>query len=130
VKSVQVMLYGSLAKTGHGHGTDVAVALGLTGADPVTFDVSCINSTIDDIRKDKTLRLGGTQAIPFDYDADIRFLMQESLPYHPNALTFLCVLDNEESIAETYYSVGGGFVEQEGDTGRKKQLADLPFPVD
>lgn len=130
VQSVQVMLYGSLAKTGHGHGTDVAVALGLTGADPVTFDVERIHSTIEQIREAKTLSLGGKQSVAFDYDRDIQFLMLEALPYHPNALTFVCVLDNGEAIAETYYSVGGGFVEQEGDNDRKKQVADLPFPID
>lgn len=57
VEQIKVLLYGSLAKTGVGHGTDIAILLGLTGADPVTFDVNAIDSTIASIKQDQVLSL-------------------------------------------------------------------------
>src|SRR5678809_1222515 len=84
VKSLEVLLYGSLAKTGKGHGTDIAVQLGLSGDDPVTFDVNRIDFKINDIKNSKKLVLNGTHEIGFDPLEDIEFLMNESLPYHPN----------------------------------------------
>jgi len=128
--SLKVLLYGSLAKTGHGHGTDIAVILGLFGADPVTFDVNAINSTIEDIKTRRKLLAGGSREIDFNPATDIEFLMSESLPYHPNALTFLCSFNNGDSIAETYYSIGGGFVVKEGEEGNNGSQVELPFPVD
>src|SRR4030095_1846707 len=98
---------GSLAKTGHGHGTDVAVQLGLSGYDPVTFDVGSIGARINDICAMKKILLGGLHEIDFDPREDIEFLITESLPYHPNALTFSAHLTNGTDILETYYSVGG-----------------------
>jgi len=130
IEGVQVMLYGSLAKTGHGHGTDVAVALGLMGADPVTFDVEKIYPAIDAIKASGSIQVAGAKTIPFDYKKDIRFLMNESLPYHPNALTFLYRLKNGEDTAATYYSVGGGFVEKEGAKDSANSAVELPFPID
>ncbi len=111
--AVRVLLYGSLAKTGKGHGTDIAVQLGLSGDDPVTFDVHLIDAKMDDIRSMKKLLLQGKHEIDFDPAEDIEFLMTESLPYHPNALTFLAAFHDGDSVAETWYSVGGGFVEKE-----------------
>ncbi len=130
ITSLSVLLYGSLAKTGHGHGTDVAVMLGLCGEDPVTFDVNKIDSTIAELNAEKRMLLAKEKYIPFDPQKDVVFLMNESLPYHPNALTFLCNLSNGESIAETYYSIGGGFVEQEGISTESQSTAELYFPVD
>lgn len=130
VAGVRVLLYGSLAKTGHGHGTDIAVALGLIGADPVTFDVNAIQTTIEAIKSSGELNLGNARLTPFDYHQDIDFLMTESLPYHPNALTFLATLNDGRAFAETYYSVGGGFVEKEGASANAAEQVELPFPVD
>lgn len=130
VTRVEVLLYGSLAKTGVGHGTDIAVQLGLCGEDPVTFDVDYITPKMNDIRTMKKLVLAGRHEIDFDPAEDIEFLFQESLPYHPNALTFLVELINGDKIAETYYSVGGGFVQQEGETNSASSNVVLPFPID
>lgn len=130
VKSVQVLLYGSLAKTGKGHGTDVAVILGLNGEDPVTFDVNQIGPRIMEIGATKKMMLGLEKEIDFDPAADVVFLMNESLPQHPNAVTFLCSFDNGDEIAETYYSIGGGFVIKEGETGGGANEVELPFPID
>ena len=130
VVRLEVLLYGSLAKTGIGHGTDIAIQLGLAGEDPVTFDVNSINARINDIKLMKKLVLGARHEIDFDPKEDIEFLFSESLPFHPNALTFLVELKNGDTIAETYYSIGGGFVQKEGalalDTS---STIDLPFPV-
>jgi L-serine dehydratase len=129
VISIEVLLYGSLAKTGIGHGTDVAVQLGLSGDDPVTFDVNNIPAKIADIKAMNKLLLAGLHEIDFNPAEDIEFLFAESLPFHPNALTFLVKLDDGNTIAETYYSIGGGFVVKEGEEKDSKNEITLPFPV-
>ncbi len=129
VQNIEVLLYGSLAKTGVGHGTDVAVQLGLCGEDPVTFDVNLITPKMNDIKAMKKLLLHGRHEIDFDPAGDIEFLFTESLPFHPNALTFLVRLYDGVSFAETYYSVGGGFVVKEGETNGTAQQVTLPFPI-
>ena len=137
VQSLEILLYGSLAKTGVGHGTDIAVQLGLSGEDPVTFDVNNITAKINDIKAMKKILLAGKHEIDFDPNEDIEFLFSETLPYHPNALTFLAAFKNGEHIAETYYSIGGGFVTKEIISEEKTQWADgsapseiiLPFPI-
>jgi len=130
VVQIKILLYGSLAKTGKGHGTDVAVLLGLSGEDPVTCDVTQINNKVDNIKRSKTLSLNGTKQISFHNDEDLLFLFQESLPFHPNAVTFQAFLSNGRAISETYYSVGGGFVVKEGESGQQKAEVELPFPID
>lgn len=129
VKELRVLLYGSLAKTGVGHGTDIAVQLGLCGEDPVSFGVNNIDARISDIRTMKKLILSGKHEIDFDPAEDIEFLMSESLPFHPNALSFLVTLQNENSFAETFYSVGGGFVIKEGESEAATSGVSLPFPI-
>ena len=129
VAAIRVLLYGSLAKTGVGHGTDIAVQLGLSGDDPVTFDVNNIDAKIADIRQMKKILLAGKHEIDFNAVEDIEFLMSESLPFHPNALSFLVTLRNGDDFAETFYSVGGGFVVKEGEHGNSKSEINLPFPI-
>ncbi|WP_140937113.1 L-serine ammonia-lyase [Sphingobacterium lumbrici] len=130
VEQVNVLLYGSLAKTGVGHGTDIAVLLGLSGDDPVTFEVSQVMPKIEQIRSSKTLLLAGEHQIDFSYVDHLLFLYHESLPFHPNALTFQAFLKDGKAISETYYSIGGGFVIQENDSQSVLSEIDLPFPVD
>lgn len=129
VIAVEVLLYGSLAKTGIGHGTDVAIQLGLSGDDPVSFDVNSITSKINDIRIKKKLVLNGKHEIDFDPQEDIEFLYNESLPYHPNAMTLMASFKDGNRIAETYYSIGGGFVQQEGQHATAASGVSLPFPI-
>lgn len=129
VSSLKVLLYGSLAKTGRGHGTDVAVQLGLSGEDPETFVVENITDSILTIATRKQLQLQGHHPITFHPQEDIVFRMSESLPYHPNALTFSAVLQDGSRIEETYYSVGGGFVQQEGKENNGGNTIQLPFPI-
>jgi L-serine dehydratase len=128
LKHLQVLLYGSLAKTGLGHGTDIAIQLGLAGYDPVIIDTAMIPSVISKIKEDHNL--GPALPISFDPDVDIQFLTRESLPYHPNALSFLADFHSKDSVAATYYSIGGGFIEQESGPSAEKKTAQLPFPID
>jgi L-serine dehydratase len=130
VSSVRVLLYGSLAKTGIGHGTDIAVQLGLCDDDPVTFDVNAIAPKIADIASMKLLVLAGKHEIDFDPREDIEFLTTESLPYHPNALTFLASFTDGREIAETFYSIGGGFIKKEDEPVLVRKGIELPFPID
>lgn len=129
VASMEILLYSSLAKTGKGHGTDIAVQLGLCGYDPETFDVNLISEKIDIIKDQKKLFLNSVYEIEFDPKEDIEFLKNESLPYHPNALTFIAVLKNGDHFSETYYSIGGGFVKKEGEEMNDDDEVNLPFPI-
>ena len=128
--SLQVLLYGSLAKTGKGHGTDIAVQMGLLSEDPVTTDVSLIFTKIKTIEDTEKIRVGGNKGLHFSPTEDIIFLMNEVLPFHPNGLSFLAAFEGGENISETYYSVGGGFVVKEGGNASASQtIPDLPFPI-
>lgn len=129
ITGVRVLLYGSLAKTGIGHGTDIAVQLGLSGEDPVVCDVSLIHAQVADIAKMNRLLLDGRHEIVFDPREDIEFFISESLPYHPNGLTFLAYTNKGEEFSQTYFSVGGGFVVMENETASDRNSVQLPFPV-
>jgi len=126
---VKILLYGSLAKTGIGHGTDLAVLLGLSGDDPVTCPVNEVIPKVAAIKEGQRLRLAGSHDISFRFSEDLLFLYGESLPFHPNAVTFQAFLMDGTAVSETYYSVGGGFVVCEGAIGETWTDVDLPFPV-
>ena len=130
VQDVQVFLYGSLAKTGKGHGTDIAVMMGLMGADPVHFPVESVAAVIQKVKDSSKLPLQGTHPINFDLATHIQFLVNETLPFHPNGMSFLITLDNGETFSETYYSIGGGFVVKEGDQHPSGKKVELPFAID
>jgi L-serine dehydratase len=126
---IQVNLYGSLAKTGKGHGTDIAVQLGLSGEDPETMNVSELSDKIAHIASSQQLRLGNKNIIKFSPADHIVFLYTESLPFHPNALSFLAKTKSGNHLSETYYSIGGGFITQEGETKGKVGDVVLPFHI-
>lgn len=129
--SLQIKLYGSLAKTGKGHGTDVALMMGLTGADPVNCDIEQIEPTVKLVSQHKTLRLSGQHDVPFDPAQDIFFLQEQMLAFHPNGLTFVAQLTDGSQITETWFSVGGGFVMQENEQGKPPgSPVKLPFPIE
>jgi L-serine dehydratase len=129
VTRVRADLYGSLAKTGRGHGTDLAVVLGLAGEDPVACDTGRLHEQVEAVRAAGALRLGGGRAVAFQPAADIVFHTRTTLPFHPNGLTFTAALDDGTAHAETYYSVGGGFVVQEGAASADRHVEPPPFPV-
>jgi L-serine dehydratase len=130
IDAVQVELYGSLAKTGRGHMTDMAVMLGLSNADPETCDTTAIPAQIEAIRRSRTLPLGGRRPVRFDPAADCRFNSRISLPQHPNGLTFTAILADGSTVAETYFSIGGGFIVEEGESGDGPSSVTLPFPIE
>ncbi|HNP48524.1 MAG TPA: L-serine ammonia-lyase [Bacteroidia bacterium] len=130
VQAITVHLYGSLAKTGRGHGTDIAVELGLCDFDPVTFDVNRITPMINEIAREKKLHLAGQVHIDFNPEKDLVFHHSESLPYHPNAMMFSVRLKDNSVLEEIYYSVGGGFVVKDGEVpGQSTTRVTLKFPV-
>lgn len=129
VFAIEILLFGSLAKTGVGHGTDIAVQLGLSGEDPVLFDVNSLNSKISSIHSKHLLMLSGKHEIKFIPSEDIKFLYKESLPFHPNAISFLAKINNGFDVAVTYYSIGGGFVIKEGEIPNAALTKQLPFSI-
>jgi L-serine dehydratase len=129
VTEVFVDLYGSLAKTGIGHGTDVAVQLGLQDADPTTIPVEDINPTIRKIAKDHRLLLSGERAIAFDPSVHIRFHPERSLDFHPNGLSFSAHTPTTE-FSETYFSIGGGFIVRDGAILHESTHLQLPHPIE
>ena len=129
VEGIRIELYGSLSLTGRGHATDLALMLGLNGLYPETFPIDLIAPTIDQIKESKTLILQGQNAIPFDPETDIVFL-KEFLPYHANGMKFQASLLGA-TIESVYYSIGGGFVQQESmPLDLEEDLKSFPFPIE
>jgi L-serine dehydratase len=114
---VRVDLYGSLALTGRGHATDKAVLLGLSGQLPDSVDPEQVEELIAGTRSNARLALAGQVEIRFQESEDLVFHMTEALPTHPNGMRLLA-RDAVGTVlaAETYYSVGGGFIVREGQT--------------
>ena len=129
VGAVLVELYGSLAKTGKGHGTDLAVLLGLNGDDPVTIPVEAVSENIQKIESTKTIMLAGKKHLEFDPDLDIVFQYDQTLDYHANGMTFRAFYLDGTGVSQTYYSVGGGFVVKEGEENKFSDTV-LPCPID
>jgi iron-sulfur-dependent L-serine dehydratase beta subunit len=112
VKSIQVLLYGSLAKTGKGHGTAMAVMMGLMEEDPITTNTDLIEPSIAAIKINKKIVIDKRVSIEFDLDNDLLFLKDKLLPHHPNGLEFIVTIGAEKH-TYTYYSIGGGFIEEQ-----------------
>ncbi len=112
INALHIYLYGSLAKTGKGHGTDTAILMGLQGEDPVTTDTRLIAQKVQNIKDTQHILLDGVHEIAFNYNDHLVFLKDKSLPYHPNAMQFVVELKDTVK-TYTYYSVGGGFIETE-----------------
>ncbi len=116
VGRVKAELYGSLALTGMGHGTDRAVLLGLTGEKPEEVDPAKIDAIVSTIRGTKTLNLFGTREVAFEERRDLLFHHDLLLPGHPNAMRFSAFDEAGGLLAsDVYYSVGGGFIVKEGE---------------
>ena len=130
---IKIDLYGSLALTGKGHGTDLAVMLGLIGETPDGVDPNQVISIIENIRSEKQLNLLGKHIIVFDEAKDLLFHMEHQLPYHPNGMRFTLYNDKKrELLSLVYYSVGGGFVvDHESASHNDKVIKNqhqLPYP--
>lgn len=113
---VGVQLYGSLALTGRGHCTDVAVLSGLEGNLPDTVLPAQIEAILRRVRETGQLRLAGEHSVPLDESLDILFLDDQTLPLHPNGMRFTALdEDGQRLITEEFYSIGGGFITRGGE---------------
>ncbi|MGZ5197352.1 MAG: serine dehydratase beta chain, partial [Kaistella sp.] len=110
VKEIFVEFFGSLAKTGIGHGTDIAGMLGLSGENFKLIDTSLIDSKIEAIKSTNQINLGGESVIPFIYGHHLILNRQRSLEFHPNGMIFKAIFENGNEITQDYYSIGGGFI--------------------
>lgn len=109
-------LYGSLAATGKGHGTDLAVILGFTGEDPETVDVDSVQETISRIKSTGKLPVGWGGELAFDAKRDLDFKRLKPLPLHPNGMHFTAIdVSGNVVHEEIYYSLGGGFIATEAE---------------
>jgi L-serine dehydratase len=123
VVRVTIDFFGSLAKTGTGHGTNMAAVMGLSGEDYLTTDTSTIRERYKAIKDSGRLHLAGQQSIPFEI-----VLHPDPLPFHPNGMRFTFFFNEGAPFRDTFYSVGGGFVVREGETVIDHRTP-LPFPI-
>jgi L-serine dehydratase len=130
VARIRVTLFGSLAFTGHGHGTDKAVLLGLSGELPEQVDPDKIDEILHKIRANSCVLLSGGHRIEFNEKTDLVFNMFESLPHHTNGMSF-AAFDTQGKLLEerSYYSVGGGFVVNQDEAAMDRIVRDkTPLP--
>ncbi len=131
VLEISVELYGSLSLTGKGHATDIAVMLGLSGFDPVTYPIENIEQEIDFINSENKLKLNGELEVPFFPNQNIIF-NRKFLEFHPNGMTFRATLKDGSKKSSSFYSIGGGFTVKKERKRRKIKMAkfaQFPFPV-
>jgi L-serine dehydratase len=136
VDRVRAELFGSLGATGHGHGSENAVLLGLEGEDPETVDTEAGPARAAAVRDRRRIRLAGRREIDFCPDTDLVLHRRRSLPFHPNGMTFTawhCPVDGDPVVVaeQTYYSIGGGFVLDDGGSGKPELRPDptrVPYP--
>lgn len=128
---VKIELYGSLALTGKGHGTDKAILNGLENQEPDTVIPESMVPRMHEIIETKTLNLAASKPIHFDPTSDFLFLQKELLPLHTNGMRF-SAFDAQDAllISQVYYSIGGGFITTEEDfhkTTTEKNPPPFPF---
>lgn len=129
VVRVRTDLFGSLAKTGHGHGTGVAVILALSGEDYRTCSTVGVEDRAKAIASSGAITLGGEREIDFNHVTDLVFHMDTRLDYHTNGIRFTATLDDGSEREETYFSVGGGFVVQENQEPSEHRSVELPYQI-
>ncbi|MEW6432022.1 MAG: L-serine ammonia-lyase [Myxococcota bacterium] len=132
VTRVKLELFGSLAFTGKGHGSDVALMLGLEGEDPRTVDIDTVRPRVDAIVKAGRVRLRGAHEVAFSPKEDLVFHRREKLPMHSNGMRFTAFeAGGAQVLQRVYYSVGGGFVVNgEGlpEEGAVRDAVSVPYP--
>ncbi len=132
VGSITIELFGSLAMTGHGHATDIALLLGLQGSAPEEVDPNAVESQIANIRETGSIRLLSRRQIPFSEERHLLFLKGKRLPFHSNAMRFSALdVRGREITSEIYYSVGGGFIVRHDEmlqSSETPKSSQVPFP--
>ncbi len=136
-QSVTAELYGSLALTGKGHGTDRAVLLGLLGEEAATIDPDTVEGKLAAVAERRSLALLGSRAVPFTPERNLLFRNETMLPpgahtEHPNGMRFTaCNAEGETLRTEIYFSIGGGFIVRDGEDLLRTPMmttAPLPYP--
>ena len=123
-----ITLYGSLAKTGKGHKTDLAILCGLVGLDYQNLDEKAFEELVNNAKKLHYIKTSNKTTLIFDYQNNIIFNFNQILPFHPNGLS-ANVYSNEKIIYTTsYYSVGGGFILKEGEKTNIDYRKPSEFP--
>jgi L-serine dehydratase len=129
VVEVKAELYGSLALTGIGHATDKAVLLGLMGETPQDVVPTAVDQQLADAEAAGQLKLLGVHAVPFRRATHLVFHMSESLPEHPNGMRFTLTRKDGSTVSKVYYSVGGGFIREEGEeAAAAAATVAVPYP--
>ncbi len=131
---VQVDLYGSLALTGLGHGTDRAVLLGLAGNEPASIDPAAIEGTVAAIRASRRMELAGKRGLEFEEARDVVFHRDQMFPpeaqtRHPNGLRFTAFDPAGSILVErTFFSIGGGFIVEDAAADKPSDDPEIPLP--
>ena len=124
-------LYGSLAYTGEGHGTIRAVLCGLLGMVPATYDREAASEALRLLSENGTVRLPNGRLVGLSPNA-VTLQKGVKLPAHPNGMSFfLADGDGNELVAESYYSIGGGFVltaDELAAGSRDPAQEEVPYP--
>ncbi|PIE50871.1 MAG: L-serine ammonia-lyase [Flavobacteriales bacterium] len=128
VEEVFIEFFGSLAKTGIGHGTDIAGMLGIEGEDYITIDTNAIDEKIAQIKQTEKIKIGGQKEVPFIQGKHLVLNMKENLDFHPNGMIFKAKFSNGEELIQDYYSVGGGFVATKDENSIEKKAITTPYP--
>ncbi|PCI51267.1 MAG: L-serine ammonia-lyase [Alphaproteobacteria bacterium] len=134
IDKIHIDVYGSLALTGMGHGTDIALLLGLMGHAPDVIDPDIIEDVVAQARMAGKINLLGKATISFDGSTDMPFRMEALLPHHTNGLGFQAFDQKGDLLSrDNYYSVGGGFVVSEAEMGKNtpdQEQHPVPYPFD
>ncbi|HEX4858138.1 MAG TPA: L-serine ammonia-lyase [Usitatibacteraceae bacterium] len=134
IQRVEVELFGSLAHTGHGHGTDAAILLGLEGEMPDHIDTGSVGARVHAIAAAREINLLGRRKVRFDADRELIFNRIDLLPVHSNGMRFAAFDADNARIAEReMYSIGGGFVvdSDEAFVGSPRGVeSGVPHPFD
>jgi L-serine dehydratase len=129
VQQIKIELFGSLAFTGKGHGTDFAILLGLEGQAPDTINPDIIKPRSQEIIHTQQINLCGKHAVSFHYTTDLIFDFKDSLPFHTNAMRFTAYDNKQQEInSQIFYSIGGGFIVDEEQATQAKTSYDHPVP--
>lgn len=130
---IQIELFGSLAFTGHGHGTHNAILLGLEGFAPDHVNPDFVGPRAKTIVTEKIINLKNSQQIPFDEKTDLILNFKDLLPAHTNGMRFAVFDKNGTLLSERiYYSIGGGFILDEEEVSQQKPsiTSSLPYPFE
>ena len=132
VARIRAEVFGSLALTGRGHGTDKAVMMGLEGHMPNLIDPDIITPAMESIRGEAQIRLARRHEIAFEEKRDLLMNKRQKLPYHTNGMRFSAYdAEGVEIASRAYYSVGGGFVVNQDEAAEDRIVADttaVPHP--